>query len=237
MTPLMHALAWTVVFLQGTAGNDPEGSYLHTPGCRGTPVQVEACTPQAGDLVFFDDHKLLWKFLDLLACTGAPDHNGIVIRMPDGSMAILESAPDGDPYVVIQDVLPRLRCYKGTVCVRRLKCPLTEEQSDALTCFALAQVGKRYAKMRLALQITPFRARGPIRSKFLGHTFMDRHRWYCSEIVIAAGCAAGLLDPVEMRANTIYPRDLVDDRVFDLSRHWHEAALWSACAAGEARTQ
>lgn len=235
MVTFLNALAWGVCFL-APSGCDSSGSFLYSQapspdGC--VRLHAETYVPQAGDLVFFDDHKLLWRFLDALAFSGPPDHNGIVVRMPDGSHAILESAPDGDPYVELQDVVPRLRCYKGTVWVRRLKCPLSAEQSARLTCFAFAQLGKRYARVRLALQITPFRARGPLRHHVLGHTFMNRHRWYCSEIVVAAGTAAGLFDPQRVPANITYPRDLFDNRFHDLSCVWHDARMWRSCPPTE----
>lgn len=223
--PLLNVLALTVGLLHGQCGHEAAG-YLQA-SC--SPWHVESYTPQAGDLIFFDDHKLIWRFLDCLACTGPPDHNGIVFKMPDGSLAVLESAPDGVRHVMAQDVLPRLAAYKGTVWVRRLKCPLSEEQSAKLTGFALEQIGKRYAVVRLALQITPLRARGPVSTRVLGHTFMHRRRWYCSELVVAAGVAAGLFDPKQIPANTVYPRDIFDDHRHDLSCLWHDAAYWSVC--------
>lgn len=231
MISLVKVLALTVALGQSP---DISPSAVAQPGpCTGylsqpcSPDQVEPYIPQAGDLIFFDDLKLTWRILDFLACTRPPDHNGIVVTMPDGSLGSLESAPDGSHLVELQDLLPRLRSYKGTVYVRRIKCPLAPEQSEALTCFSLRQVGKGYAYVRLVLQITPFRARGPVRSQFLGHTFMNRRRWYCSELVIAAGVAAGLFDPHEMRANTIYPRDLFDDTSFDLNCQWEPVQRWS----------
>ena len=56
----------------------------------------------------------------------------------------------------------------GRVWIRRRKVPLTPEQSCRLTAFAMAQDGKRFALIRLAAQLTPFRHRGPIRTKYVG---------------------------------------------------------------------
>ena len=52
--------------------------------------------------------------------------------------------------------VPRLNTYPGDVMVRRLREPLTPQQSRELTQFAEAQVGKRFAVWRTALQGTPF---------------------------------------------------------------------------------
>lgn len=233
MEAVFAALAWALSLVGGMQDECSAG-YLYAPLCRadGTArCHGEPYVPQPGDIVFYDDQKIIWRILDRLACTGPPDHNGIVVALPDGSLALLESAPDGKPHVYLLDIPSRLRCFKGTIWVRRLKCPLSAEQSACLTNFALEQEGKRYAYLRLMLQITPFRARGPIRSHVLGHTFLHRHRWVCSEIVIAAGTAAGLFDPRVIPANIIYPRDIFIDGKYDLSCHWHEAALWRGCAA------
>ena len=54
----------------------------------------------------------------------------------------------------------------------------------ALSKFALAQDGKRYAIFRLLLQGTQFRNRGPLRELFLASTELDRSSWICSELVV-----------------------------------------------------
>jgi hypothetical protein len=105
---------------------------------------------------------------------------------------------------------------------------LTPEQSAALTCFALAQEGKKFAVGRLALQITPFRCRLGLRHWLFARTCLDRNRWICSENVVAAATVAGLLDPRVHCANAMYPRDLAYDEHYDLSAAYHEPVLWVA---------
>src|SRR5207253_3359022 len=102
------------------------------------------------------------------------------------------------------EVGTRLHGYPGAIMVRRPHTPLTPAQSAALTRFALAQEGKDFALGRLALQATPFRCRGGLRQYLFGHTYLDRSRWICSEIVIAAAAHAGLLDPRAYPANAMY---------------------------------
>ncbi len=197
---------------------------------RSCPTHVEPYVPQAGDIVLFDDTGIVWKLLDAIACTLPPDHAGLVVAMPDGRLTVLESGPDAHPRVHLLDLAARLHSFKGRIYIRRLSCPLTPEQSARMTEFALAQEGKRYALGRILRQITPFRARGPLRSKWFGKTDYNRQRWICSELVAAALAYAGLVDPRLMPANIVYPRDFLDNRYHDLHR-WDAAAIWSGSPA------
>jgi hypothetical protein len=141
----------------------------------------------------------------------------------------LEAGPNDTIWVTIQDVGPRLNKfhedYHGTITIRRCKQALTPEKSAALTKFAMAQDGKRYAIVRLLIQGTRFRNRGPIRELFLARTDLDRSSWICSELVVAAGTVAGLF-PNTVKSNVTYPLDLVNNRRHDLSRIWYEAETW-----------
>ena len=194
-------------------------------------TEVIRYTPREGDLVFYDDKNLAWTLLFAYAGTGAPLHMGIVVKKADGKLAILEAGPDDTIWVKLLDLDPRLAQfnddYKGAIHIRRCKKELTDEQSKALTKFAEAQNGKRYAIGRLLLQGTAFRSRGPVRERFLGKTYLDRDSWICSELAVAGGTVVKLFDPKVVYANVTYPRDLVDNERHDLSANWHEAAVWS----------
>jgi hypothetical protein len=189
--------------------------------------QVTPYRPREGDLIFYDDHSLMWTILFAWAGTGPPLHMGIVVKRPDGTPAVLEAGPDDKLRVYILDLPARLRDFKGTITIRRCKTALTAEQSAAMTKFAQAQEGKRYAVLRLLLQGTRFRSRGPIRELFLGATYLDRSSWICSEIAVAAGTIAGLFNPNVVKANVTYPLDIVDNHRFNLSRNWHDPEVWS----------
>ncbi len=210
----------------------PPGSYLWyaQPGPGVQKVCAIPYVPQPGDLVLFDDHSATWRFLYHMAGTDMPDHSGIVVKLPDGRLALLESAPDDGKllglYVELLDVLPRLDQFQGTMYVRRLRHPLSPERCAQLTEFALNQQGKRYALWRMLLQGTPFRSRKGLRAKLFAHTYLNRSSWFCSEIVVAAGTVAGLFDPRIHQANRIYPRDLVYDDHYDLSHIWYPAGIW-----------
>jgi hypothetical protein len=183
--------------------------------------------PQEGDILLFDDHCRWATWLYNCIGTGGPMHAALVFYRPDGTPALMEAGPHFVQKVFVWDIGPRLRTYDGTVLVRRLCTPLTAEQSTALTEFCLAQEGKSYALARVLLQGTPLKARGPIRTQCLGRTYLDRERWMCSELVVAAMTAAGVLNAKEHPANSFYPRDLCyDDVRHDLSKYYDPPALW-----------
>jgi hypothetical protein len=227
MSLLMNCLALAACLLSGPGPKAVEGSFLHP--IEGGPATVYV--PQEGDIVLYDDHNPTWIKLYHMVGSDMPDHSGIVFRLPDGRPALLESAPDDGKlagmYVRILHALPRLHQFQGTIYIRQLKVPLSPEQSEKLTEFALAQEGKRYALGRMLLQATPFRCRSGWRARFFGKTDLNRSAWLCSELVVAAGTAAGLFDPHVHHANRIYPRDLIYDDHYDLSQTWHEARVWT----------
>lgn len=237
MASMLCSLLWAACALPCGPSDLPPGWLHFYPTLRpqrGCATRVEPYTPQPGDIVLFDAGGVIWTLLDAIACTLPPDHAGIVVATPEGRLAVLESGPDAHPRVYILDLAARLHAFKGRVHVRRLKCPLTAEQSACLTEFALAQEGKRYALGRFMRQITPFRARGPLRSKWFGKTDYHSKRWICSELVAAAMSYIGLVDPRVMPANIVYPRDFIDNRYYDL-RRWDDAALWSSSPCGPHR--
>ncbi|MBX9679722.1 MAG: hypothetical protein K2X38_13245 [Gemmataceae bacterium] len=186
--------------------------------------------PREGDLIFYDDRHPVWSALFAFAGTGSPLHMGIVVKKPGGKLAVLEAGPDDSVRVKLLDIEKRLpqfhNDFKGLIQVRRCKKMLAEEDSKALTKFAVAQDGKGYAVGRLLLQGTPFRERGRKDDLAKGKTILDRDRWICSELAVAAGTVAKLFDPKAVHSNVAYPRDLVDNARHDLSGSWHNAAVW-----------
>lgn len=192
--------------------------------------ELRAYEPREGDLVFYDDDSAVWSALFAYAGTGSPLHMGIVVKKADGTLAVLEAGPDDSVRVKLLDVekrLPQFQTdFKGLIRIRRCKKVLAEEDSKALTKFAAAQDGKRYAVGRLLLQGTPFRDRGKTGEMTKGTTILDRDSWICSELSVAAGTVAKLFDPKVVPATVAYPRDLVDNARYDLSANWHDAAAW-----------
>jgi hypothetical protein len=190
-------------------------------------VQTVPYIPEPGDLLLFDDHNQIVTFFYQLVGSGPPLHAAMVIQRPEGSPALLEAGPNFIPRVFIMEPLPRIRAYNGTVLIRKPKRKLTAEQSAALTRFAYAQEGKDYALARLFLQGTPFRCRVGLRKMWFAHTRLNRNRWTCSELTIAAGVAAGILDSRRFPANAMYPQDMCYDERYDLSGAYYEPVLWT----------
>jgi hypothetical protein len=198
--------------------------------------------PQPGD-IFLCTGKEGWSKLGhLLAWTAAPQHTGMVVARPDGSLALLEAGPDHQLYCGVHDVVPQLRrCAEHErVWIRRRRVPLTPAQSAALTDFADAVEGRRFASFRLFLQVTPFRTRGPLRTRFVGGPHGLRDSYYCSELVAEACVAAGLLDARTTRPSATYPRDLFFghsvnpwiDKHLDMSE-WEPPARWTLSPGSE----
>jgi len=229
---ILLAFSFALFILPGDASANEFGSLKLERKTKDGKVEHEtvAYTPREGDLIFYDDRNVFWTVLFAYAGTGAPLHMGMVVKKTDGSLAVLEAGPDDTIWVRLLDLEKRLpqfqRDFDGPVTIRRCKKALTAEQSKALTQFAHAQDGKRYAIGRLLLQGTAFRSRGPIRELFLGKTYLDRDSWICSELAVAAGTLVNLFDPKSVHANVSYPRDLVDNARHDLSATWHDAGRW-----------
>jgi hypothetical protein len=182
------------------------------------------------------DRSVFWTIGHNLALTGQPHHSGIVVRLPDGQMALLEAGPHDTLYVELVRVLPSLRAYEseGWVWIRKRVNPLTCEESDRLTIFALDEAGKRFAVLRMAAQMTPFRTRGPVRTSYIGRPAGDRRSYFCSELVTEACVAAGLISADNARPSATFPRDLFMDRSrnaylnchFKLAPDWAPPARW-----------
>ena len=184
-----------------------------------------------------------WDLTFFLAGTGPPHHACIVVARPDGSLGMLEAGPHDTPIIAIKDLSSNLLEYetRERIWVRRRRVPLTPEQSAKLTAFALAQEHKPFAILRLVVQITPFRTRGPLRTWFVGSPHGERHCYFCSELVLEACVAAGLIDSATARPSATYPRDIFFDHSLDpyLNRHlnlsegWYPPARWTSAPSAD----
>jgi hypothetical protein len=217
------------------------GSFLYQPAFKEDFVihgPARPYQPEPGDIVFAADGSLFWLITHNLAGTSHPTHSAIVFRRPDGTMAILEGGPHDTRHVETMDALPHLRSYEeeGRVWIRRRAVPLTQEESDRLTEFAQKQDRKRFAIIRLGGQLTPLRARGPIKIYFMGKPDFEQRTYYCSELVMNAIVYAGLYDASIARPSATYPRDIFMERSLNpfLNKHlklpcWDPPARWVSC--------
>jgi hypothetical protein len=226
MTPPGQAVGYLYQTVQGPTG----------PTSNAVPY-----VPREGDLIFFDDRKPFWDFLYSIAETAAPFHVGIVVKRPDGNLAVLEAGPDDTLHVFVLDITPRMNEFlkdfpKGNLQVRQCKACLTPEQSKALTDFAVRNDGKRYAWLRLLLQGTHFRRRGTWREEAWATTRLSREAWLCCEIVVSAAHLVGLIDGKVVKGETTYPLDIVNDNRFDLSPNFGPAYYWAPVPCANCQT-
>ncbi len=146
----MLLVAPAVLWLACATAPQPEAPAL--PPARAAWCLGANYVPREGDLIFFTYHKFVWHLIFRMGHSGPPFHVGIVVRMPDGCLKLLEAGSLAPDRVAVVEVGPRLTQYAGDVWVRRLHQPLTCEQSTELTDFALEQVGRRFAKVRVGLE-------------------------------------------------------------------------------------
>ncbi len=231
--------------LPGAGKPAPPGSYLWQPAFKEDQIlraPTRPYTPQPGDIVMSADGSVFWKTMHNLAGTSHPTHSMIVFRMPDGQTGVLEGGPHDTLKCRVLEPLPHMFTYEaeGRVWVRARACPLTAEQSARLTEFALATDGREFGIGRLALQLTPFRTRGPLRTAFVGKpNGLDRDSYYCSELVVEACVYAGLMDARTARPSATYPRDIFMDHSLNpyLNKHlklapaWDPPARWTSWAS------
>jgi hypothetical protein len=202
---------WTL--LDAAGASDPRDSWLYAPAfCLDDVLREPAkpYVPHPGDIFLATDEGFGAKLGHRLAFTGPPQHSGIVFARPDGTLAILEGGPHNTLRIQILEPVPHLQSYAciAKVYIRERCTPLSCEESARLTCFAMAQCGKRFALARLGGQLTPLRSRGPVRTYFMGGPHGERRSYFCSELVMEACVAAGLLDPARIRPAATYPRDI-----------------------------
>jgi hypothetical protein len=211
-------------------GNHPTGYLAHTSPesdekthCVKRPYQ-----PQPGDLIFYTNANVFFDVLYACALTGPPHHVGMVVQLPDGRLTIAEAGAWNLSPVKLIGLPGRMRTHNGLVHVRRLRKPLTVEQSRCLTRYALSQTMKPYAYVRIVLEASVTRSHGCIGAHLFGSPCLDRPRWTCCDLTVACAAAAGLVDPNEVMPNTVYVRDLFRDEPEVFHTIWEEPELWSA---------
>lgn len=227
-----------------TADGSPRSSYLYQPSfsldkrlrCPATPYDL-----QPGDICFAVNNHTFSKIGHHLSGAGLPNHSMIVFERADGGMAIVEAGTHSELRIGVIDAIEHLESYENEgsrVWVRRRKTPLTPEQSACLTSFCTNLDERRFASLRLAGQLTPFRARGPVRTAFVGKCNFDRSNYFCSELVLNSLAAAGVLDADVLRPSATFPSDLffshssnifVNRGVKQLNCDWDPPARWTSC--------
>ena len=219
------------VILSESIGTISEPAY---DNAHERPGPTTPYVPQEGDIVLLSNPNFAWRTAYMIAKTGSPGHSGVVVTMRDGQLGLLEAGYEGSLQVRVTPLTFRLAEYKGWLWVRHRKCPLTVEQSARMTEFAHTIDRKPYAVLRLLMQITPFRSRGPIRTYLFGKPRGIRSSYICSEAVLESLVYADLLEAETTRPSATYPEDMFFDHSTNkyinenlhLQDQWEKPALW-----------
>ena len=242
----MAGFAW--MLLAVTLSADPAPTALGRLARPDSSVHLVAIgpfiaySPAVGDVVFSVTENRKIALLYRFVLVGIPTHAGIVVRLPDGALGVLEAGGGGEFRTRTTPIAARFsRAGDRTIWVRRRSTPLTAEQERRLNEFAALSENTGYSKVRafdLAF-FSPHGPRGPIRTFFDGKPKGVRDDSVCSEIVVEALAYAGVIDAETARPSATAPRDLLLDRSLNLylRRHpplacgWLPPSIWLPDAA------
>lgn len=214
--------------------------YLYQPAIdleRVPRLPAVKYAPKAGDVLLLSDPDPLFNKLYVVARSGKPGHCALVVTMPDGRLGVLESGFSFTPFTRVTPLDYSMNLYAGNIWVRQRETPLTPDQDRRLTEFAMMSDGEKYNFPKFAMQLTFFRARNPIVTRFAGKPLGPGHQYMCVQIVVEALVYAGLVDGKTARPEATYAQDLFFDRSrnFYIDRHpplagrgWGEPQLWTA---------
>jgi len=181
--------------------------------------------PREGDIVITTScchHVRLFK----LAGTGHPLHVGLLVKNENGELTFFESTVV-DRGVTMFPAEERFQHFidnhrSPLIWVRPIREPLTPEQSQKLTQFALSQQKKGFAFMRSAAFVLPVER--------IHKTSTKQWTWFCTELTIEGVCQAELLS-TQVNPATILPEDIYHNRKIDLNGGWLPATTWAPSPA------
>jgi hypothetical protein len=200
---------------------------------RGEAVRY---APKAGDVLLLSDPDRVFNVLYVIGRTGKPGHCAVVVTMPDGRLGLLEDGFGFTPFARVTPLEYAINVYAGHVWVRQRAVPLTPDQDRRLTEFAMMADGGAYNTRSFATQLTFFRARNPIVTRFVGKPVGPGREYHCVQIVVEALVHAGLTDARTARPKATYAQDLFYDRSRNpyIDRHppmagggWCPPQLWT----------
>jgi hypothetical protein len=204
-----------------------EAGYLwsgYTPQNPGTPIGWK---PEVGDILFMTSPDPGQTITYALARTWHPFHIAIIARRSNGELGIFESGGGGDLRVTFRPILGRLGAYdmfaeRRFTWARRIRRPLTPEQSRLITTLAEPQIDKPFVPYsRLAWFWLP------------GHpaprpTRFDQDKWFCSDVIVAVLNEANVLPKGQFEPGSTTPRELFTDCPGkDISQIYHAPLPWS----------
>ena len=182
--------------------------------------------PMEGDIFFFTDEKWARRVIFWFAGTGRPYHVGLVVKDEHGKLSTIEARPHSESWVFLLDLKERMATYHGSIWVRRLRTPVTPDESKRLTQFAHSQQGKPFAMFRLAFEGTPLNVRSGLGQFLFASHGTEKTNWFCSELTTAALIECGVFEGRGLKPNRVYPRDLFYDRTFKVGDIYEAPLLW-----------
>ena len=198
--------------------------YLYQPAVDLRPVPrfpAVQYAPKAGDVLLLSDPDPLFDVLYVISRSGKPGHSAVVVTMPDGRLGVLEGGFSFTPFARVVPLEYALSVYAGYVWVRQREVPLTPEQDRRLAQFAAQADGGAYNKFSFASQLTFFRSRNPLVTRFVGKPVGPGHAYHCGQIVLEALVYAGLVDATTARPKATYGQDMFYDRSRNPYIDWH----------------
>ncbi len=145
--------------------------------------------PQEGDIVLMSHRGERQSWVYHIGRSGHPFHAALIIRQATGNLTMLEAGGSEDMRVTQLPIGYRMGKYfqyhdSPVAWVRRIKRPVTPEQSVRMARFGNTQLGKPFASAwRMWPMVLPTR---PMPS-----TRPDQSSWYCSELVLETLFTAG----------------------------------------------
>ncbi len=225
---------------------------------------LEPYVPREGDILLIQGTEvdslftIVYRTIARLTRSGPPWHSGIVIADRAGQLKFYnapgqvagqegeqggnqqqegeEEQNRGPRY---DDIVESITRVPQKVWVRSLKFPLLLDQTYRLRKWAEEQEGKPFGYLRsVTCPVLCYPVRGPMRQRSLPPVGIDRPTWFCSELVVAAGIAAGLINPQVVKPGCVNPLDLNEDSLLDLSPVWTKPCeLWWDKEASESGKQ
>lgn len=181
--------------------------------------------PQEGDLILFSSIQIKYTISYPMVRSFHPWHSGVVVRRSSGELAFFEDGGQSNEFATLRPLEERLtsayrKAKKERIWIRKIRRPLTPEESCRLTAFAEGVWNRPFSKnRRLAIMLLPGRP--------LAQTSPNQDNWFCSEIVAQALVSAGIIDSEGVRPQALTPRDLLRDKRVDLSFDWSPIYIFS----------
>ena len=200
-----------------------QGSFLVITYPKSNRIKRWSCyEPREGDVFIGVARRLCSRPVMRVFTRTNEIHAGIMVKDSCGNVRLLEA--DRGTGVRMHDPIAYLADYRqnyGDVYIRRLTFDLSEEESEALTCFAEEIIGRDYAAIHELINAVfaqPFIDRASP-----GQWLENPDRWFCSEVVVAALQEAGLLHP-DIRSSSMIPNYLMGDL---LAPDWDPPHRWT----------